>query len=316
MNPVFRFFYDKDEFSLLRVMVAVSLITHVLAVVVLSRYGLAKPGRRIVTIKMVQAQREAGVKKAAQSEGKKVAEAAPAPKASAEPAPAPAAPSPAAQAARTEAIRKSVSKKGLLNVLGKADFTTGSKSAANFGTALSKAGSGTAGSGTGATGPAGFGYSMGSGSATGDTWAGKGVDTKDFAAQSASEVAKAAPKVTKIEKSADTKVVSQETAKTAEELTNREVLEEIKRNVERYTGGLRYSYNKQLRKNPDLQGRVTVAITVNPSGAVEEAKIVESTMNSPEMEQEILAKIKHWSFPAILRKTTTVTYPFVFLPPT
>jgi len=313
VNRAVKFFYDKDDLNLLKVMVAVSLVLHLIAMLILGRYGLAKPGRRIVTIKMVQQAKEplkTSGNKGAQSSGGGSAQEAAKP---AEPS-RPSAPPPT-QAARTEAIRKAVSKKGLLSVMGKNDVVGSGRASAgaNFDTALSRAAS-SEGWGTGT----GSGSGNGSGSGSGkDEWAGMGVDTGGFASTGVKEVAAApTPQVAKLEKSRDLKVESNEDRKKTEELTNKEVLEIIKRTVESYLGGLRYSYNKQLRKNPDLQGRVTVAITINPKGQVEEVKVNETTMNNPEMEQEILAKIRHWSFPAILHKTTTVTYPFVFFPPT
>lgn len=289
-------------------MVIVSVVAHLIAVAVMSRYGLAKPGKRIVTIKMVQAEKEAlkpSGNKSQSAQGAGSGEAAK-PAQAAKPTQA-SQPSEVSAAARTEAVRRAVSKKGLLSVLGKSDSLATSKNyGASFDSALSRAG--------GATSSSGKGVGFGSGSGK-DEWAGMGVDTGGYAAAEGSQLAKAAPRVTKLEKSQDTKVESTDNQKT-EDLSNKEALEIIKRTVESYMGGLRYTYNKQLRKNPDLQGRVTVAITINNKGQVETAKVAESTMGSPEMEQEIVAKIKHWTFPPVLHKTTTVTYPFVFLPPT
>lgn len=311
MNRIVKFFWHKNEPQLLNIMVAISVLLHIIAVAVMSQYGLAKPGRRIVTIKMVQAEREAvkptGNKGQSAGSGGGGGEPAKPAQQAAKPAQ-PAQSAEQAAAARTEAVRRSVSKKGLLGVMGKSEgLNLGRTAGSNFDSAIDRATSGPVGSGGGA--------GWGSGSGTGDEWAGMGVDTGGFAAAEGSQLAKAAPRVTKLEKSKDTKVQSTEEQKT-EDLSNKEVLEIIKRTVESYLGGLRYSYNKLLRKNPDLQGRITVAITINPKGQVEDAKVTESTMNSPEMESEIVAKIKHWNFPAILRKTTTVTYPFVFFPPT
>jgi TonB family protein len=84
--------------------------------------------------------------------------------------------------------------------------------------------------------------------------------------------------------------------------------------VETYLGGLRYLYNRELRKNPDLEGKITISITIDPDGNVVEAKVKEATMDAPALEKAILARVRRWTFPPVSPKTITVTYPFVFFP--
>lgn len=311
MNKVLEYINSRPENSLLKAGIATSVILHIIALILLSFYGLAKPGKRIVTVKLVQAKSEAAKDLKASSGGGRPqgGGSGPEPKAPASKAPAgtPAA-APAETVSRTDLIRRSVSKKGLLNVLNKRSGE--GVSASGVEAALERV----AGSGGGT----GLGHGRGLGGGTGDgadEWAGSGIDTGGFGSGQGMGIAREAPKVAKLEKTKEVKVESADAAKT-EELNNKEVLELIKRTVESYLGGLRYTYNKQLRKNPDLEGRITVAITINVKGVVEEAKVVETTMHNEEMEREVVAKIKHWTFPPVLTKTLTVTYPFVFFPPT
>lgn len=311
MNKVADFVNSRPENSLLKAGIVTSVILHIIALILLSFYGLAKPGKRIVTVKLVQAQKEAAKDLTAaagggrpQGGGSGPEPKAPPPKASAG---APSA-APAQTVDRTAVIRRAVSKKGLLNVLNKRGGE--GVSASGVEAALERV--------TGSGGGTGTGHGKGLGGGTGDgtdEWAGYGVDTGGFGSGQGIGVGGEAPKVAKLEKTKEVKVQSADAAKT-EELNNREVLELIKRTVESYLGGLRYTYNKQLRKNPDLEGRITVAITINVKGLVDDAKVVETTMHNEEMEREIIAKIKHWTFPPVLTKTLTVTYPFVFFPPT
>jgi periplasmic protein TonB len=93
---------------------------------------------------------------------------------------------------------------------------------------------------------------------------------------------------------------------------------DIRRIVASYLGGLRYLYNKELRKDPALQGRLVVRFEISPSGRVTLADLVDSTLGAPVLEEAILSSIQKWKFPRIPDEggAVRVTYPFVFVPPT
>lgn len=92
---------------------------------------------------------------------------------------------------------------------------------------------------------------------------------------------------------------------------------DIRKVVASYLGGLRYLYNKELRTNPSLRGKMTVAFDISPSGQVTRTSLISSTLGSPGLEQAVLANILKWRFPSIPEEngTTQVTWPFVFVPP-
>ena len=92
---------------------------------------------------------------------------------------------------------------------------------------------------------------------------------------------------------------------------------EIRKVVASYLGGLRYLYNKELRKDPSLKGKATVRFEISPSGHITETVLVFSSLGSPSLENAILGNIRRWKFPRIPedRGHVKVTYPFVFLPP-
>jgi TonB family protein len=59
-------------------------------------------------------------------------------------------------------------------------------------------------------------------------------------------------------------------------------------------------YERGLRKNPSLKGKVELRITVNPKGHVTNVEIISSTLNNPEVEDRILQVIGRWKdFPPI-----------------
>ena len=76
---------------------------------------------------------------------------------------------------------------------------------------------------------------------------------------------------------------------------------------------IRMSYEKFLKRNPDLAGKITVRFTISASGRVTMVKIIENTTGNPDLEQEIMRKIRMWQFESISEGDVTVSYPFVFM---
>ncbi|MBN2035527.1 MAG: energy transducer TonB [Chitinispirillaceae bacterium] len=79
---------------------------------------------------------------------------------------------------------------------------------------------------------------------------------------------------------------------------------------------IRMSYEKYLKRDPSLAGKVTVRFTIAASGAVTAITILENTTGSSDLESEIKRKIRMWRFESISEGDVTVTYPFVFMPAT
>lgn len=73
-------------------------------------------------------------------------------------------------------------------------------------------------------------------------------------------------------------------------------------------------YNRARRKNPDLKGKIVLAITISPSGNVTQVKIVSSELNDSKLERRLLNRIKQFKFGAKKVEQVTVTYPIEFLP--
>ncbi len=206
---------------------------------------------------------------------------------------------------RRAAIRQEVSKKGLLGVLGgrggttlssgRASVLSGGGRAADLDKALENVEGLRAGG-------------------SGDNWKGRTVDDAGAAVgEGARRAGAAGERVTAIEQRAAAEVESVEVGE-LDELSMKEAVAAIHRTVDTYLGGIRYLYNRELRKNPDLEGKVTIAITIDPTGSVVKAEVVETTLDSPELVDAILARVKRWTFPPVAPKTITVSYPFVFFP--
>jgi TonB family protein len=90
--------------------------------------------------------------------------------------------------------------------------------------------------------------------------------------------------------------------------------EEIQLVFDRNKGSIFGVYNRALRENASLQGRVVLQLTIAPSGAVTNIGVVSSELADPELERTLLARIKAFSFGAKDVDTVTVTYPIHFFP--
>ncbi len=88
----------------------------------------------------------------------------------------------------------------------------------------------------------------------------------------------------------------------------------IMRIVRRNMTALRYAYNSQLLKTPDIKGKIVVKWSIDASGKVISCRIVSSTMNNKAFEEIVRKKISRWKFKRINvpGDVTSITYPFVF----
>ncbi|MES2822743.1 MAG: AgmX/PglI C-terminal domain-containing protein [Pseudomonadota bacterium] len=90
--------------------------------------------------------------------------------------------------------------------------------------------------------------------------------------------------------------------------------EEVRKIMEQHKGAIFNIYNRALRENAALQGKVVVKIVIDPSGQVVDATIVSSELKDPELEAKLLQRIKLISFSASNVTRTTLNYSFDFLP--
>jgi TonB family protein len=75
---------------------------------------------------------------------------------------------------------------------------------------------------------------------------------------------------------------------------------------------VKFCYEKELAKKPDLYGRVMVQFTIAGTGAVVASVVQNSTMNNPEVEQCIAGALRRWEFPKPQGGgVVIVSYPFV-----
>jgi len=81
----------------------------------------------------------------------------------------------------------------------------------------------------------------------------------------------------------------------------------------RHVPAIQYCYERELRRNPELRGKVVVRITVAPDGSVKNAVIVSSTLENERVERCIISRILLWKdFPPIDPSEGDVTFRQVY----
>lgn len=93
--------------------------------------------------------------------------------------------------------------------------------------------------------------------------------------------------------------------------------EEIQIVFDRYKSALYRIYNRELRKNPALQGKVVLKLTIEPDGKVSSCSLESSDMDAPTLEAKIVERVKKFNFgPKENVPAVTILYPIDFLPAT
>lgn len=87
----------------------------------------------------------------------------------------------------------------------------------------------------------------------------------------------------------------------------------VARVIKRYWAQIKYCYEKELSKNPNLYGKIAVKFTISGNGSVSDAEIEQTEMNNAAVEDCIIRNIKRWMFPAPKGGgIVVVRYPFIF----
>ncbi|MGM9488687.1 AgmX/PglI C-terminal domain-containing protein [Ideonella sp. YS5] len=91
-------------------------------------------------------------------------------------------------------------------------------------------------------------------------------------------------------------------------------IEEIRLVFERNKGAIYAIYNRALREDPSLQGKVTFELKIAPGGNVISCRVIATELKTPELEQKLLARIGQFDFGAKDVDTMVVSFPVDFLP--
>ena len=90
--------------------------------------------------------------------------------------------------------------------------------------------------------------------------------------------------------------------------------EEIELVFDKNKGAIFALYNRALRNDPSLEGKLVLRLTIAPNGAVTFCEIVSSELGDSELERKLVARIKMFRFEAKDVEAITTTKPIEFFP--
>ncbi len=85
--------------------------------------------------------------------------------------------------------------------------------------------------------------------------------------------------------------------------------------VARHTAAIQSCYQSEVRRTPELKGKIVVRFVITPQGTVESATVVSSTLNNPRVEKCVISRILRWDdFGAVApdKGTTTIRQVYTF----
>ena len=91
-------------------------------------------------------------------------------------------------------------------------------------------------------------------------------------------------------------------------------IEEIRRVFDANKGAIFAIYNRALRRDPMLQGRVVLELVIDPNGQVIECKVVATELVDDVLVSKIVNRVRLFDFGERDVSTTTINYPVHFLP--
>jgi hypothetical protein len=90
--------------------------------------------------------------------------------------------------------------------------------------------------------------------------------------------------------------------------------EEIQTVFDRHKAQLYRLYNVELRRDPTLQGKMILRLTIEPDGGVSMCQLQASNMDAPDLAAQVIGRVKTFAFGAKAVPAVTIVYPIDFLP--
>lgn len=97
-------------------------------------------------------------------------------------------------------------------------------------------------------------------------------------------------------------------------IRNTRKVESLRLVFDRYKSAIYQIYNRELRKDPSLQGKVVLEITINSAGRVLACRVVSSELESRTLLSKLVARVKLFDFGPRPGGTVKVRYPIEFFP--
>jgi outer membrane biosynthesis protein TonB len=90
--------------------------------------------------------------------------------------------------------------------------------------------------------------------------------------------------------------------------------EEIQIVFDRHKAQLYRLYNAELRRDPSLQGKMILRLTIEPDGSVSLCQLQATDMDAPNLSAQVVDRVRTFNFGAKAVPAVTIVYPIDFLP--
>ena len=90
--------------------------------------------------------------------------------------------------------------------------------------------------------------------------------------------------------------------------------EEIELVFDKNKGAIFALYNRALRRDPSLEGKLVLRLTIDPNGIVSFCEIISSELEDPELERKLVQRVRMFRFEAKDVEAITTTKPIDFFP--
>ncbi|MEM6708615.1 MAG: AgmX/PglI C-terminal domain-containing protein [Pseudomonadota bacterium] len=91
-------------------------------------------------------------------------------------------------------------------------------------------------------------------------------------------------------------------------------IEDVRRTFDANKGAIFAIYNRALRSDPTLQGKVVLELVIDPSGRVVDCQVVDSELQDDSLMAKIINRVKLFDFGTREVSRTRINYPVHFLP--
>lgn len=88
---------------------------------------------------------------------------------------------------------------------------------------------------------------------------------------------------------------------------------QIRGPIKRNGAQVKACYERELKNNPGLKGKLVLSFTIAASGKVRSAKARKNSTGSSSLARCVMSRVKNWVFPSA-EGSTEVEYPFTFEP--
>ena len=88
----------------------------------------------------------------------------------------------------------------------------------------------------------------------------------------------------------------------------------VRRYAQQHSGSLRRCYERRLKQNNTLSGRLEIGLTVGSGGQVQGARITSDSVRDPEVAACVRQAVGSWRLPAPQGGCVNVAYPISFTP--